>query len=266
VIEQLREQVVPQLGPLVLVTDLSHPDRRVVAVSDELALVLGYEPGDLVGASWELSEASPETRAAVVARLDQLGLVSGECRLVAADGRRVPFAYTTMQVGGLTVSILEPMLGSGLELVIPDPPGLRIVPAVEPGEGLGPDVEPYRDMRWAMAYTGRGERAIAAGVERGEIPRAGTPGKRAFKQSWLDAWMLGGGALLMLAVLVAAALLGLASAGVDVTPDTIFHGWEPFAARVVEQPGDLAGRLEAVLDRRQEARLDARQGAARRAR
>jgi hypothetical protein len=78
-------------------------------------------------------------------------------------------------------------------------PGRKSKPAWRDG------ADPWLSKSESVAYTGRSARTIERAVAAGELEAGGTPGKRAFRRSALDAW-LALGVLLMLFVLVLALL------------------------------------------------------------
>ena len=170
-----------------------------LAVAEDFAATLGWAPRDLVGvSSYDVTDVdgSPDARASHAYRMRILGAggtVDNVSTLVARDGARIRYGYSLRSVNGgeMYVASGEPLSAELLE----PPPSSPLI-----GEWL--------TKAEAAAYAKVSESTLERAVNAGELEVGGTRGRRRFKRGWLDAWLVGLGALLaLIALLVALCVL-----------------------------------------------------------
>lgn len=181
----------PQAPRYIGVTDA---DQVFVAVSDDLAALLGYEPAELVGMPSERILLGLEGAALESARREaaENGGLHGELILRHRTGRPIRYRYAMRSVvgsdgKGCYVTVGEPVVDGGLG-------------------GLGAPV--LLTKAEAASISRRSVRSIDRAVAAGELPATGRPGQRRLVdlrdlQRWLGATLL----LLLLLLLVCLACL-----------------------------------------------------------
>jgi hypothetical protein len=191
---------VEQLGAFVLVFD---GELIVRGVSEELAAQLGVEAGALIGRPLlSLVDGNPTRTARLMRQLERTGSVSSVAALVTSDGERVGFAYTTRAVGDLFVSA-----GELVPWTLATAHELAHVELELAGDAWLTKAE-------ACAYTKRHRSTLERATGNGELEAGGSPGKRMYRRSALDAWLAFGLIVLILfALILAAELLGLVVPG-----------------------------------------------------
>jgi excisionase family DNA binding protein len=168
------------LGRWVVVCDHA---QRYVAVSDDVALMLGWRPRDLIGVSaWETTTRPEPERPAIVEQLATTGAVSGTSQWLTRDGRHVDTAYSARVVNG-----------GELYVVHAAPPGelLRLR-----ADGAARAIQPHHDpdAAWltkaeAADYARCSTATIERAVHDRKLRTGGTGGLRLFRREWLDAWL-----------------------------------------------------------------------------
>jgi excisionase family DNA binding protein len=170
-------------------------ETRVAAISGELATLLGYDAGDLIGAdAWTLVEASPGRRLWLERRIRVDGVISDVAMLLTSDGRTIPWAYTCRAASGLFVMVGEPLVDG-------DTPAHPLVNRARAAAGRSRhltyaelrgapvEIEPWWTSDEAAAYARVTVRTVERAAQNGELRSAGPSRRRRFKPRWIDAWL-----------------------------------------------------------------------------
>lgn len=157
-----------RFAPLLVVVETT--DYKILAASPQLAIELGYKPGELRGMSgWRLTDLHPGEKAQLADRVVREGVIGRSTVLRARDGSRHAFTYEMRRVEGLYVTW-----------------GWFGLAAIDPaGE------DPWLDVHQAEQYTGLSGRTLGRAIGDGRLECGGLPGKRMFRRSWLDAFLAG---------------------------------------------------------------------------
>lgn len=143
-----------------------------VAVSDELAQLLGYTSEQLVGTSYAdvMEPMEPKEQRRIDRQLEQTGSANGVATLIPRVGPPIRYAWIVRLVNGG-----ELLVASGAPTTNND------APAVDDDEWLT-KVE-------ACAYAHVSAATLDRAVKNGNLRVGGTRGLRLFRRSWLDAWL-----------------------------------------------------------------------------
>lgn len=171
----------PELERLARHVVVFDPDFVIRAVSDDYAAELGYTRRQLIGRPGsEITQTEPSRRARLQRLLLRSGVLSDVVVLQRRNGRHIGLAYTSRRVGD------ELYVAAGDLVPVPD--GSLEAMALEPPPVTG-DGDHWLTTREAAAYTRRSEATVLRAARRGELEAGGTPGRRAFRRLWLDAWL-----------------------------------------------------------------------------
>lgn len=187
----------PDHGRYVSVTDADH---RWVAVSEDLAALLGYRPAELVGRPAEdvVDAGDADRVAAYKELLAEAGELDGVLNLRTKSGRLLPMAYVQRTVQDGPLGTLYVSTGSPLELEPADDDPLAFAP-------------PFVSYAAAGRIADVSVRTIRRWVAAGHIPAGGAPRARRIPLDKLLTF-LSGALLLVLGLLCLACIVGLDAA------------------------------------------------------
>lgn len=165
---------------------------QVEDITSDLALLLGYEPEEVVGRSgWDFARETPGERERIEEALVTVGVAAGFVTLVHRNGTPLLFSFRIQRLhGGQWVSILSPAVevdGRVREAeLVARHQELRDLISEALTRTLGPTRDRWLTLSEAMDYTGWSDDTL-----RRRVPSFGESRDRRWLQSDLDAALRG---------------------------------------------------------------------------